>query len=304
MKLHVPPGIRAHLGKITGVLFGILFGLRLFGALFGLLVGALADIFLRELRLRKSLRDTAGADAFFENQSPQLRFVLLISRLALRAFLIEAGTPPADEARDRLKHGRVAAGQEEGSQKKEPPENHRPSGGIDTHDLAFLEELALQSLSLSPRGKSAVRQFFKAYRENPSVLPDEEALNYPEGFDLKASEQIAVSRLLFSAAQIGGKGPGISGTAYRFIIEQCSRLGIENRYRDIAAHILKVRDTTSYEILGVSPDTPPGEIRRIYRTLAAQFHPDSLHGLSREQQEAAAEAFLRIKRAYERIFSE
>ena len=165
-------------------------------------------------------------------------------------------------------------------------------------DPASLKDLASHDRQTSPG--SPDYQGFPNYPGSPGFP----GCPPPKGLELKASEQIAVSRLLFGAAQIGGGKPEISGRTYRFIAGQCSRLGIENRYRDIAAGILKARDTTSYELLGVSPDTTPEELRRVYRTLAAQFHPDSLHGLSREQQEAAAEAFLRIRDAYEKIVSE
>ena len=46
------------------------------------------------------------------------------------------------------------------------------------------------------------------------------------------------------------------------------------------------------------------EIKRVYRTLAAQFHPDSLHNLSNAQKEAATEAFVRISEAYKSILGE
>lgn len=311
MKLFLPPAIRSHLGKIIGVLLGLLFGLRLFGVLFGFLIGALVDILLRELRLRKSLQ--GSADSFLSERSPQLQFVLLISRLALHTALLESSRSTANLKTDR----RSGTSKEGATLHGMPPPEATPHGkGFpDAHDLDFLQELAVRSLPLSIGGKSAVRQFFRVYRENPASLtdlyspdspgsPGSPASPPPKNFKLKASEQIAVSRLLFGAAQIGGGKPEISGSTYRFIVDQCSRMGIENRCRDIAAGILKARDTTSYELLGVDPDTPPEELRRVYRTLAAQFHPDSLHGLSREQQEAAAEAFLRIRDAYEKIISE
>ena len=281
MNIRLPSLLRNHPGKIIGVLLGLLFGLRLFGILFGFLLGALTDIFLQELRLKKYLRGGTG-DSSPQNSgaSPQLQFVLLVSSLALHTAVMERSRKSGLEEtspRDVVVH---------------PP------------DLELLQEITLRSLPLSTRGKSAIKRLFKTYGEDPGSLRGLDSLCYPEGIKLKASEQIAVSRLFFEAALLGGGGSEISGSTYRFIAGQCSLLGIENRYRDVAGAILKARDTTSYELLGVSSDTSPEEIRKVYRTLAAQFHPDGLHGLSPEQREAAAEAFLRIRRAYEKIISE
>ena len=56
-----------------------------------------------------------------------------------------------------------------------------------------------------------------------------------------------------------------------------------------------------WKILGVSPQTPPLELKSHYHRLAAQFHPDVLQGLDDEHQETAARAFIAIREAYNEI---
>ena len=52
-----------------------------------------------------------------------------------------------------------------------------------------------------------------------------------------------------------------------------------------------------YEILGVSPDTDEKELKKAYRKLAMQYHPDKQH--SEEDKEMAHNMFARIAAAYE-----
>ncbi|MDD3857815.1 MAG: J domain-containing protein [Methanoculleus sp.] len=52
---------------------------------------------------------------------------------------------------------------------------------------------------------------------------------------------------------------------------------------------------THYDILGLSPDAAPDEIRAAYRRLAKQYHPDINHDPD------AGERFIAIQQAYETL---
>lgn len=56
-----------------------------------------------------------------------------------------------------------------------------------------------------------------------------------------------------------------------------------------------------YRLLGLEPGASEALVRKTYRALAAQFHPDTGAPLSEEQRKVSEEAFLRIRAAYERI---
>lgn len=87
--------------------------------------------------------------------------------------------------------------------------------------------------------------------------------------------------------------------------------------RSVAAH-LKVRrsffqslfpdagglDIEACRLLGVPRDAGLEEVKRVYRRLAQQFHPDAVVDLAEEQKRQAAVAFLRIQAAYEKIVAE
>jgi hypothetical protein len=269
VKTHLRSYILPHAGKLIGGALGLALGLKLFGLIFGVLLGALADILLQELRLRRRLgqspdgefRDAQGADEF----PPELGFLISLTQKVL-----------------------AAAGLDE-----------TPS----SHDVSYLEQQLLHHFRLTPRGEAVVRQLCRTYGEpRPPKAETPEArrgLNTP--VELSPKEQLAAARMLFEAATLSSPEKRISHRGKRFVQESCRALGIRSEYTEIAAGIVIREDTTDYEVLGLGPDAPAKEIKRVYRSLAAEFHPDSLHGLSPEQKTAATEAFMRIRTAYENI---
>ncbi len=58
-------------------------------------------------------------------------------------------------------------------------------------------------------------------------------------------------------------------------------------------------DETAWEILGLKPGASAEEVKRVFRVLASQFHPDGAAALSEIQRRETEEAFRRIRRAYD-----
>ena len=56
-----------------------------------------------------------------------------------------------------------------------------------------------------------------------------------------------------------------------------------------------------YTVLGVDPDATPEQIRKAYRNLAAQYHPDKVAHLGEEFRALAEKRFKEIQEAYEKI---
>ena len=60
----------------------------------------------------------------------------------------------------------------------------------------------------------------------------------------------------------------------------------------------------NYRILGITPSATDDEVRKAYRRMAVQYHPDKVATLGADVQKAAEEKFKAISQAYEAICRE
>jgi len=89
------------------------------------------------------------------------------------------------------------------------------------------------------------------------------------------------------------------------ILEQiCALLGITpNDQKALFAMFIPETDS-AYKILGVSPNASIDEIKKAYRKLAKENHPDKFAHLGEEVKRNAEEKFVKIQEAYEKIKKE
>ncbi|MFO7848692.1 MAG: J domain-containing protein [Spirochaetia bacterium] len=270
--------LRHHKGKIIGSLVGLLTGLRLFGFFFGLLFGYLVDTILEHYRLQKEVELFEGEGTL--TQTPAGR--------------VAASTICALETAASAK--KAAAGRDRGEGKEEDKEG----GKLDAQEIELVKRQIELNFALSASGTAAVKAVSpgKAGREDGEVL---EALLHSGIRFEDSSEQFALMQTLFESASLFGPIPGET----RELIERMREaFGISPETARMTDLMYGSRDTESYRILGLEPDAPAHEIKRVYRALAVQFHPDSLHSLEPHQRKTAAEAFLKIRSAYESIMKE
>lgn len=76
------------------------------------------------------------------------------------------------------------------------------------------------------------------------------------------------------------------------------------RFEQIAAgHLVEDDGLDPYLVLGLAPEAPDDEIKRVYRQLAAEFHPDRLaaKGVPEEMMAMATARMTAINQAYETL---
>lgn len=97
---------------------------------------------------------------------------------------------------------------------------------------------------------------------------------------------------------------GLTASSRQQIRRIGSLLGVDTTSIDLVLTRTPKLDAEACAILGLPTDATADEVRRVYRTLASQFHPDSAAGLTADQVRLSQEAFVRIKAAYERLISQ
>ena len=88
----------------------------------------------------------------------------------------------------------------------------------------------------------------------------------------------------------------ISDRRRRVLRQVCAAAGLP-----VPAPARERLDRHACAILGISPDADLRQVRKVYRRLVQQFHPDAAGLLSEEQRRQSSEAFIRINRAYRTV---
>jgi DnaJ like chaperone protein len=118
------------------------------------------------------------------------------------------------------------------------------------------------------------------------------AVSTPEG-------RLLLLRLLFEIARADAEG--VTRAEEELIRSIALSLDLaEAAFRQVRAEFV-AEGTAAYAILGLSPDATADEIRKAYRSLAIQNHPDRVANLGPEFVKVAEEKFKKIQQAYEDI---
>jgi DnaJ like chaperone protein len=117
--------------------------------------------------------------------------------------------------------------------------------------------------------------------------------------------RIQVMQYLQGIAQADGV---VSSAEQRILTDISTRLGIvsqQNNYHQQFGQQRTVQDTKKdYRTLGIAPGADLAAVKKAYRKLAIQYHPDKVAQLSASEQESAKQKFQEIQSAYERIKKE
>ncbi len=256
--------ILRHAGLLAGSILGLLSGLHIFG----LGVGALIGYFVDEL---------------------------IFARKVLKTGMSLIQSPAAGVFNDRWT--RIILSAALACKIAGAPENER---NISLAEKKMLEDRILRAPGTGMREAALIRQLIDrcVTAEEISLAPI--AAIYREISTQQERDEMI--RLLLDVA--AGDNNRITAGQNEMLKEVSVELEIPatvfNNYRSSRISV----DTEAYEIIGLTPQASDQEIHKVYRRLAAQFHPDTGGHLDDHQRKQSNEAFLKIQQAYNRIIAD
>ena len=116
---------------------------------------------------------------------------------------------------------------------------------------------------------------------------------------LNYNGRVQLLHYLFGIASAGNSfSPGEQSLLNR--ISQMLGISVTD-FRSVAAMFATASASVSYRILGINPDVSNEEVKKAYRLMALQSHPDKVSHLGEDVRRGAEEKFKKIQAAYENI---
>ena len=113
------------------------------------------------------------------------------------------------------------------------------------------------------------------------------------------SQRLQLLNYLVMVAKADGSVPQSEITALK---EAAQWMGLNTNEVDQMLHLGKGTLEDAYKVLGVSPDVSDDELKKAYRKLALQHHPDKVAALGDDVRKAAEKKFQEINAAKDRIW--
>ncbi len=169
-----------------------------------------------------------------------------------------------------------------------------------------VEEFITRDLKLGAEGRNAALRVFNAALSNNTGTFEQFALQFYQNF---AHERALLELMMDVLVRVAAADGNISAPE-RNLINSAARIfrindalleSIIKRYSSISASPSK-----AYSVLNLTPDASVDEIKKAYRKLSIEFHPDTVasKGLPEEFTRFATEKFRAIQEAYETIKKE
>jgi len=273
--------VRRYLGRGIGAVAGLPAGPG--GVIFGFLIGALVDQYVRRAPLDGAFE---GYLARPESEGSHDR-ALFYATATCTAVVLGSFGNPGSAGNDEMVH-RIAM-----------TEWPRVDASGDPHRNVTDRRRRVLRHALS-RGplipwQRVVRDIARrrTRSSDPVPLPALESL-------LEIVVGAAVG--MIGAGAVPDRGDAFTDTeGYRLITELSDAAGIDLYRVSGGERLLAPLLDDDCRILGVSPEVTSEELKRVYRILVSQMHPDTAGGLDERRRRELSDALIRIRDAYDRV---
>ncbi|WP_002639782.1 TerB family tellurite resistance protein [Myxococcus hansupus] len=168
-------------------------------------------------------------------------------------------------------------------------------GEVRRDEVKVVRRYFQKTLGYGPEALEVVRGHLKTFLARP---PDLDAAVSACEAQLPASERHRLLDTLYELALADG---GMQRSEREVLRRVAEGLGISeaDEHAIISSHL--GASDEHYAALGLTPDATDVEVKRAFRQLAAEFHPDKAAHLGRQAAEQAARRFQEVRDAYEEI---
>lgn len=282
--------MRIWLGKITGAILGLFSG-GPFGIIIGLIAGHMIDQFIERNMLGLEYQGKAQSDTSDNSQKIQIQQVFFRTTFRVMGRLAKADGHVSTAEIDAAKHIMSQMGLS-GDMRKQAIEYF--TEGKDSNfdlapDLTRLKEVLSQQTSLAQMFLEI--QLSIAYSDGELTLSERRVLD-------RLCRDLGISAFQFEWIHSRVKAAATGGWSNSRNSENPNQ-GRQNHRRPTRSSDL----ATAYAVLGVKADVSDSELKKEYRKLMSQHHPDKLvaKGLPAEMMKLAKEKTQEIQTAYDKI---
>ena len=175
-------------------------------------------------------------------------------------------------------------------------------GRVKQEELTAVEQFMTRDLNLDPHGRLVTRNIFQAAMKSNQRFEDFAYQFYAEFKNQPQFLELMIDILVRVSTADGS----MNANEEKLIISALNIFQLENEhFKTVREKYIGVSDK-SYAVLGCDAKDPDEKIKRRYRKLVGDFHPDKIasKGLPEEFTRFASEKFQEIQAAYEDIKKE
>jgi len=176
-------------------------------------------------------------------------------------------------------------------------------GHVSPKETAKVEEFMDRDLHLDPASRASAMQVFRTAATSPESFYSLANQFYRQFRTQPQFFELLIDIMLRMAA---ADDQGLTREEETLIVDAVHIFRFsEARYQQLKGRYVQ-NNASSYTVLGCSPNDTDDQIKKAYRRLVNEYHPDKIlaKGLPEEFQQVAAEKFREIQQAYEQIRKE